>query len=467
MMSRIALLLSILLSAVLSCLAQTAPSSNHIVVVAFENQSYEDVVGSPSMPYLNSLIGQGALATKFYADYHGSISAYFMLTVGESVTTNSSFTEKITIDNIVRQLAAANKTWKSYNQSLPSVGFLGSTSGEYVKWHNPFAYFTEITSNPAQAANIVPITQLSADLANNALPNFSFVVPDNANNSHDCPNGVATCTNGDKLGAADQFLQTNVAPILSNPVFQQDGLLVLWFDEGNAADNANGGGHVAVVFAGPRAKVGFQSTTFYRHEHLLRTIAEALNLPGFPNSSQYVSSMAEMMSIATPPPSGPGTITGTVRFAQNNSALSGATITYSGGSALSDAAGRYTLSNVPAGTYSVSASKSGFFVQTQQVTVATSTASTADFNLATGGKVAGKVTSATTGAAISGATIQLSGGLQPTTVTLKTSSTGSYASNYIPIGTYTATVSAAGHASKTATVNVSTGATTTLNVGLN
>jgi acid phosphatase len=448
--------------------AQTAPSSNHIVVVAFENQSYEDVVGAPSMPYLNSLITGGSLATRFYADYHGSISAYFMLTVGESVTTNSSFTEQITIDNIVRQLAAANKTWKAYAQSLPSAGFLGSTSGAYVKWHNPFAYFHEIVTDPAQAANIVPLTQLASDAAADTLPNFSFVIPDNQNNSHDCPGGGTSCTNADKLAAADQFLQTNIAPVMNTPGFQQDGLLVVWFDEGKSSDIQFGGGHVAVVFAGPRARAGFQSTSFYRHENLLRTFAEALALPAFPNSSIYVTSMSDMMSAGTTtPPSGPGAISGRVTFAQNGSAISGATVSYTGGSTTTDATGNYTLTNVAAGTYTVSATKSGFFVQNQQVTVAAGATSTANFALATGGKVAGKVTAASTGAGISGASVQCVGGLQATNVTLKTSSTGTYASNYIPIGSYTCTASATGHASKSLSVTINTGATTTANFALN
>jgi acid phosphatase len=74
--------------------AQTAPASNHIVVVALENQSYEDVVGSPAMPYLNSLISQGALATKYFANIHGSLSNYFMATTGELVTNDDGFQER-------------------------------------------------------------------------------------------------------------------------------------------------------------------------------------------------------------------------------------------------------------------------------------------------------------------------------------------------------------------------------------
>lgn len=54
------------------------PRSKHVYIVAEENHSYEDMVGSPNMPYLNSLIARGGLATLFYANEHGSLENYFL-----------------------------------------------------------------------------------------------------------------------------------------------------------------------------------------------------------------------------------------------------------------------------------------------------------------------------------------------------------------------------------------------------
>jgi hypothetical protein len=45
------------------------------------------------------------------------------------------------------------------------------------KKHNPFISFTSISGNPARCAKIVPATQLDTDIANNALPNYSFYTP--------------------------------------------------------------------------------------------------------------------------------------------------------------------------------------------------------------------------------------------------------------------------------------------------
>lgn len=79
------------------------------------------------------------------------------------------------------------------------------------------------------------------------------------------------------------------------------------------------------------------------------------------------------------PISGPttGTISGTVRDA-NNAAVAGATVATSAGgySSTTDAGGSYSLANVTAGTYSVTASKSGYNSQVQSGVVVVAGAST-------------------------------------------------------------------------------------------
>ena len=293
----------VLLGAVTPLSAQTAPPLNHVVVVAFENHSYSSVAGSSSMPYLNSLISSYALANGFYANTHPSIGNYLELTTGQVLTNNDSFNSTITADNIERELLKSGKTWKSYAQSIPSVGYTGWDVYPYVQHHNPFAFFSDNRNGSGQQNNIVPFTQFTADVANNTLPNFSFVVPDLEHDAHDCPNGSSSCTDADILWAADQFLQYQIAPLLNNAQFQKDGLLVIWFDEGNAGDTANGGGRVAITLVGPNVKKGYRSSTFYQHQSLLRTISEALGTPLFGDATN-APSMAEFFTTT-------GTSTGT------------------------------------------------------------------------------------------------------------------------------------------------------------
>ena len=114
----------------------TLPSFGHVFVVLEENTNYAKVIGNPDMPYLNGLAQQYGLATQYYANTHPSIGNYFMLTTGQIVTNDDGHAGTVTADNIVRELIAAGKTWKSYAESLPSVEYVGPSQGEYARNHN-------------------------------------------------------------------------------------------------------------------------------------------------------------------------------------------------------------------------------------------------------------------------------------------------------------------------------------------
>jgi acid phosphatase len=289
------------------------PNSNHVVVVLEENESYSAVIGSSSMPYLNSLASQNALATQYYANAHPSIGNYFMLTAGQLVTNNDALNTTVNVDNIVRHLLTAGKTWKSYAESLPSVGYTGGDRYPYARHHNPLSYFSDVANSSVQRLNLVPFTQFSADLNNNQLPNYSFVVPNLNHDAHDCPTAPTGCTNNQKLATADAWLKNNIAPLLNNPGFQQDGILIIVFDEGFNTDTAHGGGRVAAVAVGPGVRKGFKSTAFYQHQNVLRTTLDALGVHTYPGNSGSAADMSDLFGTSTPPPPPTGctaTVTG-------------------------------------------------------------------------------------------------------------------------------------------------------------
>ncbi len=153
------------------------------------------------MPFLNTLANRYGLAVNYFANTHPSIGNYFWLTTGQVITNDSNFAGTVSADNIVRQLNSSGKTWRSYAQSLPSIGYTGGDPYPYVKRHNPFAYLSDVLNNQAQANNLVGLVQFNADLANNQLPNYSFIIPNQQNNAHDCPAVIPSCTNADKLAA--------------------------------------------------------------------------------------------------------------------------------------------------------------------------------------------------------------------------------------------------------------------------
>lgn len=260
----------------------TLPTFSHVFLVVEENHSFTEVIGNSSMPYLNGLASKYALAKQYFANAHPSIPNYLMLTTGQMETLNDNFSGTIGDDNVVRELVSAGKTWKTYQESIPSAGYLGGDALPYVRRHNPFSLLSDVQNSTTQAANIVPFTQFATDLANNSLPNFSFIVPDVNNDAHD-----------GTLATADSWLQSNMAPLIASSTFQSGGLLVILFDEGELSDFNHGGGQVAAVIVSSNSKPNFQSQTLYQHQSTLRLVLEALGVKKFPGQAATAPEMAE------------------------------------------------------------------------------------------------------------------------------------------------------------------------------
>ena len=261
------------------------PTFSHVVLVVEENHSYADVIGSSSMPYFNSLVSQYGLATQYFADAHPSIPNYLMLTTGLTETFDDGFTGVISDDNVVRELVKAGKSWKAYAESLPSGGYLSNDSGPYLRRHNPFTYLSDVQNSSSQAANIVPFTQFATDLGNDALPQYSFIVPNAMDDAHD-----------GTLAQADAWLQNNIKPLIENSAFQSSGLLIITFDEGDQFDINHGGGQVATLIISSKAKKGFQSATVYQHQSTLRLILAASGVSTFPGLSGTAPDMTEFFT---------------------------------------------------------------------------------------------------------------------------------------------------------------------------
>lgn len=257
------------------------PASSRVFLVVEENHSYSEVIGNSAMPYLNGLATKYGLATQYYADAHPSIGNYFMLTAGQIETIDDAFTGTVSDDNVVRELVKANKTWRSYAEGLPSPGYLGGDVYPYLRHHNPFTYFSDVIGS-SQASNLVQFSQFSADVSSGNLADFSFIIPNALDDGHD-----------GTLATADQWLQTNIDPLVTSGAFQSNGVLVIVFDESEITDVAHGGGHVAMVIVGPQIKPGVQSSTMFQHESTLRLVLSTLGVSSFPGNAASAPDMGE------------------------------------------------------------------------------------------------------------------------------------------------------------------------------
>jgi hypothetical protein len=180
--------------------------------------------------------------------------------------------------------------------------------------------------------------------------------------------------------------------------------------------------------------------------------------PGFSTQQEFFLASGT----STQPPSSGGLVAGKITSAIDGRALGNARVTAGGQTVYTDSTGSYSIANLAAGTYTVSATLSGWLTNATTVSVVSGTPASANLKLATAGHILGTLKSSS-GSIISGATITMSGGVLANTTKVVSSSTGNYSSTWIPVGTYTVTVSKSGYSSRSGTANVTAGGNFTLN----
>jgi len=160
----------------------------------------------------------------------------------------------------------AGLTFRAYSDGLPSVGFMGSSSGAYQKKHAPWTNWQGTGNNQVPSSKHRPFTDFPTNFSN--LPTVSFVVPDQNHDMHD-----GTVAEG------DAWVESNLSAYV-NWAKTHNSLFILTFDEDDG-DNLN---HVVTIFAGEMVEPGSYNTT-YNHYDLLRTIEEIYELPYAGNSA--------------------------------------------------------------------------------------------------------------------------------------------------------------------------------------
>ncbi|MFI6493297.1 alkaline phosphatase family protein [Streptomyces sp. NPDC050564] len=239
--------------------AVALPTPDHVVVVVMENHAYSQVIGSSSAPYINNTLkAGGANLTQSYGLTHPSEPNYYMLFSGSNQgRTDDSCVPvgSISAPNLASELIAAGKTWKSYNESLPSQGSTTCSSGNYAQKHNPWFGFSNVPTNTAMT-----MTQFPTDYT--TLPKVSFVVPNLCSDMHDCSVSTGDTWIQNNLGAYATWAQTH------------NSILAVTFDE----DNKQSGNRIPTVFYGQHVTPGSSTSTTYNHYNVLRTVEDLAGL---------------------------------------------------------------------------------------------------------------------------------------------------------------------------------------------
>ena len=269
-MTRVALL--VVLAGALACVGADAapprvPAFGHVVVVVFENKTRSQVLGNRQAPAFNAFARGGVVLSGYRGVTHPSLPNYLALISGSTHGIARDCTAcKVAGASLADTLEARGRTWKTYAERLPRPGWTGAFRGRYAKKHVPFLYFRRVLARPDRLRRIVPLRQLSGDLAASRLPDFALVVPDLCHDMHDC--GVAE---------GDRWLRRFLPPLLK----LADTAVFVVFDESSTADPG-----VPGLALGPLVRPSSRFRPVVTHYGLLRTIEDGLGLPRLGRSAR-------------------------------------------------------------------------------------------------------------------------------------------------------------------------------------
>lgn len=254
-------------------------SFDRVFIIVLENADYGRALQQPFLRYLTTI---GALLSDYHAITHPSYPNYLAMVAGTTFGIDRNDPKDLDATSLVDLLESAGVTWKVYAENLPAACFTGvkSRDGLYVRRHEPYISFRNIQTSPARCNQIENAAQLQADLAKDALPQYSLYVPNLRNSGHDTPwldprawvKTLLGCN--PRLANADAWLQRFLAPLLLDPHFTQGTLVVVTFDENNGAR----GNQIYTVVVGPMVQPGVSNGNRYDHYSLLRTIEDNLGI---------------------------------------------------------------------------------------------------------------------------------------------------------------------------------------------
>lgn len=246
---------------VLCAQADTGSHFKRVLFIIFENTDYETAL---QQPYFQKLTSQGALLQNMMGMVHPSQGNYLALLGGDFFGVRNDNPVDLDQTNLVDLLEKSGYSWKGYMENYPGNCFKGATSGRYVRKHNPFISFTDISNNSTRCANIQDLVAFKNDVTRNSLPNFAILTPNLSDDGHDT--GAAYAAN---------WLQQNFESLFNDASFLQDNLVIITFDESSGHSGAN---HIYTVLLGSAVKPGTKSNQPTNQVGLLRTIEDEFGL---------------------------------------------------------------------------------------------------------------------------------------------------------------------------------------------
>ncbi|KAH3920977.1 hypothetical protein HBI56_009460 [Parastagonospora nodorum] len=239
---------------------------DRIAIIWLENTDYDLAAGDPNLAWLAK---KGISLTNYFALTHPSMPNYAGAISGDYYGINHDNTVNIpsNVSTLVDLLEDKGVSWGEYQEDMPSVGFTGNFKNPktganmYVRKHNPAVLYDSVAKQSDRLAKTKPLTQFSADLKANALPQWMFITPNMTSDGHD-----STVT------VAGSWTRKFLEPLLTDKTFMNNTLVMVTFDENHSYAEQNRIVAILLGDAVPSQLVGTKDDTYYNHYSEISTV---------------------------------------------------------------------------------------------------------------------------------------------------------------------------------------------------
>jgi hypothetical protein len=205
--------------------------------------------------------------------------------------------------------------WKTYQEDMQFSGLLvpttsahgtfngknpynGSNQFDFATKHDGTLFFpatnggTLLAPGPNNGSNTAagfyaPLQQLASDLANNTVAKYNLITPDQFNDMHtsltggftDPRTGIHYTGDAANIAQGDYFLSQIVPQIMASQAYQNNGAIVLWWDETENGDSTLF--TLPEIVLSPLAKGNaYASPLTFTHSSDLKTLQELFGVFG-------------------------------------------------------------------------------------------------------------------------------------------------------------------------------------------
>ncbi|MEO7329260.1 MAG: alkaline phosphatase family protein [Minicystis sp.] len=254
-----------------------------VFLILMENHNWSQIKGSPSAPYINGLLAEGAHAEQYKnpPGIHPSEPNYLWLEAGTSFGVVNGLPPAInhqsTTQHLVTLLEHAGRSWKSYQEDIPGTNCPLVAMGKYAPKHNPMVFFDDVTNmndplSPPCIAHVRPFREIDQDLLDDHIADYNFLTPNLCNDMHD-----ACAPSYNRIKQGDDWLAFQVPKLRASKAYAGGAAIFIVWDEGPGASD----GPIGMIALGKKAKVGYENQISYTHSATLRTVQTIFGLSPF------------------------------------------------------------------------------------------------------------------------------------------------------------------------------------------